>query len=234
MKQLNPRFFPTSLQDQAAWCNNFAIQFAILATILGFRDFIGGVNADSAAMQKLAAVAIQLKAYRQAVQQYRTTILYGSIGQTTPEFPALPAYGIPDTVPTGMFERFDILVKQIRLSPTYTEEIGALLGIIPANRPALPTEDLQPLVKMLAMPGSTVQVSFVRGNTDGVMLQTKIDKAENWSDSGRFFTSPIQLPIPENPTGLPRSVQVRARYIEGNAAVGQFSPVVMTSTQPEG
>ena len=234
MKQLNPRFYPTSLQEQAAWWLNFAIQFALVAEALGFKDSIVIVNSNSAAIQKLAAISVQLKAYRQAVQQFRATILYGLIGQPTPDFPALPSYGVPDVVPTGMFERLDILVKQIRLSPAYTEEIGALLGIIPANRPALPTEDLQPTVKMIAMPGSNVQVTFVRGTTDGVMLQTKLDKSENWSDIGRYYTSPINIPIPENPTGLPRSVQVRARFIEGNAAVGQFSPVVSTSTQPEG
>ncbi|HMT06756.1 MAG TPA: hypothetical protein PKA82_02050 [Pyrinomonadaceae bacterium] len=233
MKQLNPRFCPTSLQAQAGWFENFATQFAIVADALGFRNSVAAVNSDAAVVEKLAAIQTQLKAYRQAVRQYRITILTGDVGQPTPEFPALPTYGVPEVVPTGIYERMDTLIKQIKLAPTYTEEIGALLGIIPSNRPTPPPEDMQPTLKMVAMPGSSVQVTFVRGNTDGVMLQTKLDKAENWSDSGRYFTSPIELPIPENPTGLPRSVQVRARYIEGNAAVGQFSPVVSASTQPE-
>ena len=234
MKQLNPRIVPTSLQEQAAWFSNFSIQFALVANALGFRDSGVSATADAAVVQKLAAVQVQLKAYRQAVRQYRITILTGDVGQPTPEFAALPAYGSPDVVATGIYERTDTLIKQIKLAPTYTEEIGALLGIIPANRPALPVEDLQPIVRMISMPGSAVQVTFVRGTTDGVMLQTKLDKSETWTDSGRYYSSPINVPIPANPTGLPRSVQVRARYIEGNEAVGQFSPVVSASTQPEG
>ena len=235
MKQLNPRIVPSSLQDQAAWLDNLATQFIKVAADLGFTNAdVESVSNDNKALTKLAVVQVQLKAYRQAVRQYRITILTGMLGQTTPEFPALPTYGVPEVVPTGMFERIDILIKKIRLSPAYTEEIGALLGIIPASRPTPPPEDLQPIVRMIAMPGSAVQVTFVRGTTDGVMLQTKLDKSETWTDSGRYYSSPINVPIPANPTGLPRSVQVRARYIEGNEAVGQFSPVVSASTQPEG
>jgi len=233
MKQLNPRFFPGSLQEQAAWYSNFSIQFALVAAVLGLADEMRSVTADAAVIQKLANVAVQLKAYRNAVLQFRTTILTGSLGAPVPEFPALPSYGTPEVVSVGMFERLDILIKKIRLSAAYTEEIGALLGIIPANRPVPPPADLQPDIKIAALPGSSVQVSFKRYNTNGVVIQTKLDKAEDWTDSGRYYTSPINLDIPQNPTGLPRAVAVRARYIDGNTAVGQFSPVVSTSTQPE-
>ena len=134
---------------------------------------------------------------------------------------------------TGIFERLDNLVGRIRLSEGYTPEIGAALGILPAQPSApIPADDLQPSLKALAMPGSVVQVSFIRGNTNGVALETRVDNADTWSDAGRFYSSPASLVIPENAQGLPRAVQMRARFIDGNTPVGQFSATISTSTQP--
>lgn len=91
---------------------------------------------------------------------------------------------------------------------------------------------MQPALKTVSLPGSVVQVKFVRGTTDGVVLETKVDNADTWSDAGRFFSSPAELVIPQNAQNLPRAVQVRARFVEGNSPVGQFSDIVTTATQP--
>lgn len=68
--------------------------------------------------------------------------------------------------------------------------------------------------------------------TNGVVFETKIDNAASWSDAGRFYASPADLHIPENPSGLPRSVQIRARYVEGDEPVGLYSAVDTVSTTP--
>ncbi len=236
MKQLNPRWYKTTIQEEAAWWENFDTQFAIVAASLGFRgNETATVAADAAVVVKLATVSVQLKAYRRAVTQYQNTILTGAIGSATPAFPALPTYGEAAPVPTGIYARLNNLVTAIRISPGYNEEIAALLGILPSSRPLPPVDDLQPVVKMTAMPGSTMQVTFTRGNTAGVLVQTKLDKAETWDDAGRYYSSPAEIVVPKNAAGLPRSVQVRARYVEGrgNLLVGQFSDVVSAATQPE-
>ena len=90
----------------------------------------------------------------------------------------------------------------------------------------------QPVLKVAALPGSVVEVKFVRGLMDGIALEMQVDNSDTWSDAGRFFTSPASLTIPQNAQNLPRSLKVRARYIEGNTPVGQFSSVVSTATQP--
>ncbi len=236
MKQLNPRWYPTTIQEQAAWWQNFERQFSIVAASLGFRTGEPAiVTADAAVVIQLAAVAIQLKAYRRAVTQFQNTILTGSLGSTTPSFPALPTYGEAAPVPTGIYSRLNNLVTAIRIAPAYNEEIAALLGILPSSKPVPPVDDLQPVVKMTAMPGSTMQITFTRGNTAGVLIQTKLDKAETWDDAGRYYSSPAEIVVPKNVAGFPRSVQVRARYVEGkgNQLVGQFSDVVSAATQPE-
>ncbi len=91
--------------------------------------------------------------------------------------------------------------------------MGALLGILPSGSSSVSPIDLKPVIKAVALPGSVVLVSFVRGNTDGATVETKLDNG-TWSDAGRYFKSPAQLPIPQNSDNLPRAVQVRARYVE--------------------
>ena len=82
------------------------------------------------------------------------------------------------------------------------------------------------------MPGSVVNVSFKKKFTNGIAVEIKVDNAATWSDAGKHWASPAQLVIPENAQNLPRSVQVRARYVEGNTAVGQYSQTATVATQP--
>lgn len=135
-------------------------------------------------------------------------------------------------MPTGIFERLDNLVKRIRVAPNYTPEIGALLGIIPQSPSRPAPEDLQPTIKATAMPGSVVNVKFVRGGMSGVLIETQIDNSGTWSSVGQFSVSPATITIPENPQNLPRYVQVRARYFDKDEPVGLISQVDSVSTLP--
>jgi hypothetical protein len=230
--KLSNRYFPTSLQEQAAWCQNFSANAAVVGASVGLTaGEITSIQDDNSVIQFVASVAVELDAYRHAVQQYRTIILEGNIGEPTPIFPAALALGLPEVVPAGIWERYDGFIKRIRVAPAYTLEIGALLGIIPSGSGPSPENEMQPSLTPTSLPNSVLQVKFVRGNTDGVVIETNLDNG-SWSEAGRFFKSPANLAIPENPQGLPRSVQLRARYVDGNTPVGQFSPTVTIATQP--
>lgn len=227
------KWFPTSLQERAAWFDNFNIQFGTVGASLGFTAAdVTSVGNDNQIVQFVATAAVELEAYREAVRQYRLIMLEGKIGETVPAFPANPTFAPPTGIPTGIFERLDNRVKRIRTSANYTAEIGALFGIIPVKPTPVPPDQMQPKLKAIAMPGSVVQVSFVRGLTDGVAIEMKLDNGA-WADAGRFFKSPAEITVPQNAQSLPRSVQLRARYVEGNTAIGQFSAVVSTATQSE-
>ena len=93
-------------------------------------------------------------------------------------------------------------------------------------------DEMQPKLKAVSMPGSVVQVKFTRGQMDGVVNETKLDNAETWTETGRYFTLPAELVIPTNAQNLPRSVQMRARYVEGNTPVGLYSQVDTVATLP--
>ena len=229
------KWFPTSIQERAVWYANFASKFSTVGVSLGFSEAdLTAVESDSSIVQFLAFTSGELANFRSAVRQYRTIITEGEIGAPTPAFPANISFVLPTVVPTGIFERLDNIVKRVRVAPNYTAEIGALLGIIPAGPAPQPESGLKPTLAATPMPGNVVEVKFVRGNTDGVVIETKIDNAETWSEAGRYFSSPANLSIPVNPEKLPRAVQIRARYVDKDTLVGQYSFAVTTATQPAG
>lgn len=226
-------WFPTSLQERAAWLDNFANQFAILAVPLGFTAATAtAVSDDNEAFQFCASQTVEVEAFARAFRAYRQTLTEGEIGGRPPAYPANPTTVPPNTVGAGLFERLDELVRQIRVSSNYTPEIGALLGIVPESTVRPAPEDMQPELKVSTLPGSVVQVKFVRGYSSGIVLETKLDNSDNWTNVGIFPASPAVVVVPQNAENLPRSVQIRARYVEGNSPVGQFSPIVTTATQP--
>jgi hypothetical protein len=226
------KWFPSSLQDRAAWFENFSAQFADVAVLLGFvASDVTAVTADNAAMQLMAGAAVTLDAHADAIRQFRIVLTEGNIGDPTPLWPNDMAFGDPVTPATGIFERLDNLVKRIRVAPSYTAEIGGLLGIIPKKGDDLVADELKPSLKAAAMPGNVVQVDFVRGKTDGVQIETLIDGNGGWTSSGKFFKSPAVLNIPDG-TGNPHAVQIRARYVMGNDAVGLNSDIIQVVTTP--
>lgn len=227
-------WFPASLAERAAWFANFSSKFGDLATHLGFLPAdVTAVSNDNDVIQFAFIQGNDADDYADAARQYRKIVTEGNIGEPTPVWPAVPVPGatVP-AVPTGIFERLDDLVKRIRVAPSYTDDDGVLLGINGKTPESTPPDQLQPSLKLKAMPGNVIEIDFVRAKSDGIEVQTKIDKEDNWSNAGRFFKSPAALTITANGQGLPRAVQVRARYLEGNNAVGQYSDIVETSTQP--
>src|SRR5690349_15322057 len=118
------RWFPTTLQDRAAWFENFANQFATVAVPLGFTTAdLTAAQDDSTCVQGLATAAVTIEAYASAVRHYRITVTEGAIGEPTPSFPN-PINPEPLTLPpAGIFQRLIELVDRIRAAPAYTNEI---------------------------------------------------------------------------------------------------------------
>jgi hypothetical protein len=230
------KWFPSSLQDRAAWYGNFYNNLAAgtptLGSTLGLSaGDITTISDDNEAMTFCAASTTYLDSFIDAFRQYRKTVTEGEIGDPSPVVPTFIPLAASPAAPTGIYERLDNFVKRIRVAPAYTPEIGALLAIIPTKSEDLVETEMKPALKPASMPGSVVEVQFVRGKADGVQIETKTDGSAGWNSEGKFLKSPITLNIPDG-NGMPHSVQLRARYFIGNDMVGLYSEIYTVVTTP--
>lgn len=230
--RLNNRWAPAGLQELAAWFENFSTNMQTLGASLGFSTAeLAAIDADAVMLTQLAANDIASRTYVDGVRAYRKIITEGDIGDPAPVFPTDFTNPPTTAVAPGLFERLDRNVTRVRAAANYTNEIGEVLDIIPSRSDDIAVVDLKPVLKASTQPGNVVEVSFVRGKTDGVEIETMVDGTGGWVSSGRYLKSPAVLNVP-NGTGAPRAVQIRARFVDGNLAVGQNSDTVNVVTTP--
>lgn len=229
----NPAYFPTNLPARAGWYENFAAQALATGSQYNLTNAeIQQIQDDNDVIQFLANAAVTLDNYAEAVRQYRKVITEGNIGDPTPNLPANIVLNLPTVIPTGMFERLVDYVERIKAAANYTSETGATYGIIPQG----PGSEFNPAEEIVVIetgvqPGNKVIVTFTRGKSDGIRVETAIDKGD-WASQGNFMKSPIVIDVPQNANQLPRSVQVRARYLDGNTPVGDWSDIKTVQTIP--
>jgi hypothetical protein len=228
-------WFPQGIQERAAWFLNFYTQLVKIADALNVSaDKVKVVQDDNSVMQFLADADVQVKAYDKAARQYRKIITEGNIGDNTPEFPAAPALALPIVVTTGIFERLDKLVKQIRDADAYTAETGALLGILPVQQVKIPLAELKPTITAAPLPSGykfTVETSKLGASAFKVQIR-RMD-SELWTDIGFGTKSPIEATLP-NPTapGQVERIQARVILMENNQPVGTPSDPAYVNVNP--
>lgn len=227
------RWFPTNFAARADWFKNFNTQFAALAAGLGFKPAdVTAVDNDNDVMQFLAGVVVEMKAYEDAVRQYRIIITESKVGEMTPMFPADPSMTLPQVIPTGIFERLNKLVGRIRVAPTYADEIGAMLGIIPAQPTPFPNT-IKPIIKCSpSFEAYRFKANVTRMGMDGFRIQIRRMDSEVWTDEGFGTTSPLEISIAPTTPGQPERFQVRAILLKRNTPVGQPSDPVYVTVNP--
>ncbi len=184
-------------------------------------------------MQFLASAETQLKAYQDAVRQYRILMTEGDVGDPTVAFPALPGYGTPTGVPRGLFERLDSIVKRARVTPAYTEEIGALLGIIPTSPSRPLPEDLKPaIVASASFNDYKFDVNVTRLGMTAYKVQIQRSGASTWQDVAFATNNPSQVTVTPTTPGEPERVLVRAVLLDKNQPVGIPSDPTFVTVNP--
>jgi hypothetical protein len=226
-------WFPARLQDRAAWYFNFHANFVPVAVTLGVGADIITVNDDNTNMQFLAATAVAIEAYQDAIRQNRLILTEGDIGDPTPGFPDPPTFTPPGGSPTGIFERLDNLVKRIRVAPAYTDEIGAALGIIPSSPEPPPLSGLKPVIKASeSYAGYKFNVDVTRLGMPSFKIQIQKSGSEAWTDVAFATNNPVEVTITPTTPGQPERILVRAVLMKSNAPVGEPSDPTYVTANP--
>ncbi len=227
-------WFHSSLQDRAAWFQNFSDNFQAVGGTLGFLPAVmTQVANDNEDFQFAAASTVTITAYAKAFRLWRKTVTEGNVGDPAAQFPANVALAPPNQVPTGIFERLDELVQRIRVAPNYTPEIGGLLGIIPQSPNRPPAEDLKPTIKVTSSDGNyTFTMNATRYGLPAYKVQVQRSGQTSWVDSG--FSTDKSFTVTVSPTtpGQPERVLVRAVLLQNSLPVGIPSDPAFVTVNP--
>ena len=201
-------WFPTSLQDRAAWFQNFMDKFLpALATSLGFsaaeRSAIEDDNTD---FQAIAATQLAADNFMAALRQFRISLTEDPVGTPAPVFPPSGFAAPPIGVPAGIFQRLVENVERIRAAPAYTDETGASLGILPSKPGPTPEGDLKPSIKTeVAEMGYKFTAKVGRSGQPAFKLQIQREGSSAWTDAGVSTSSSIEYTVVPTTPGQPRS-----------------------------
>lgn len=228
------RWFPTNRTERAAWFRNFADRFSELGLSLGFTQAeIDSVNADNAVLQFSATAIIMLEAQMQAAREFDRLVTGGPNNGGPSEFPQQILPPAPPMVTTGIFARLEFLVRRIRVSPTYTETAGALLGINRSNDRLERPEQFVPKIK--AAPAANpyaMTVSCAVRHFNGFEVSVSRRGSAVWESAGLYSSSPATVTIKPTTPDIPEVINVRVRMLEGFAPISQFSSIATVTVSP--
>jgi hypothetical protein len=232
-------WFPQSMQERAAWFQNFATQFAAVGLSLGSTaPEIAAVEDDNTCLQDLASGQVELDAYKDAVRQYRINVTEGAVGEPTPAFPAGIDVTPAELRPTGIFQRLIELVDRIRAATAYTDEIGALLGIIPSasgsgSGLAGGGDDLKPVIKASAsFSDYKFSVNVTRLGQEAFKIQIQRSGSDVWTDAAFATSNPCEVVANPTTPGQPERILVRAILLSHNEPIGQPSDAAFVTVNP--
>lgn len=229
------RWFPSGLQDRAAWFQNFYEKFSDVATSLGFSaGTVTSLELDNQIMQFLADTSVQMDSYKRAFTKFLEIITQGAIGTPIPMFPANPNFVLPAEVQTGIFERLNDLVARIRVAPNYTDEIGALLGILPTETGSISPEDVKPTIEAFAAQNDyhfSIVVSN-RAKADSWEVEILREAAVKWQNVKTATGKSVDVEIQPTVEGKPERIQTRVQLIKSNEPYGQPSDPTFVTLNP--
>lgn len=230
IKRPRKKFLPQTLEALAPWFSNFALKFDQFAVGLGFAlTDVQSVNNDNLVVQWLLDAEEAFEANMDGFRNFRDGTLYGEKNDPAPVEPVTVLPATPAILTTSIIARLVKLVERIQLSDTYTDDIGAQLGILGTEPDSIAPENWKPVLKVKAVPGNQIQVEFVRGDASGILLEMENDGLDTWTEAGKFFGSPAILTVNGN---APQAVNLRGRFLQKNDAVGNYSDTVNVVTNP--
>ena len=230
---------PRADNELMVWLNNFSDSFSTQATALGFTEAdVNSVRADAAMLNYL--VGDVLPSYQSALQArtaYKALIKDGPVGSPGGALPAAPSTGAaPAVVAPGIVPRLRQLIARIKVAPGYNDSIGLALGIVETETRgpggSATIADAKPTAKAAALAGSQVRIEFSKGGFDGVQIESRRAGEQGWQSLGTDNYSPFLDARPPVEAGKPEVREYRLRYVQRDAAVGDWSDIITATTRP--
>jgi hypothetical protein len=227
-------YFPDDIQSICEWLENWKIEFAAVASGLGFSapEVTAVVNDANWALYSCRS-ASDADSFASAWVEFRERLLYGdpnnpvgsTPGTTTPTAPATP----PPLL--GVVTRIRSTVKRIKGSPSYTPAMGEALRIQQSSAP-VDVDAAKPNLRVKPLPMFGADLRWPRRSFSGVILESLRDGENGWTNLGVKTGSVFVDNRPPLVPNKPEVRQYRTIYVKNDVPVGQWSDVVSATVQP--
>lgn len=233
MKRQN--YYPSRINDQIPWLQNFATKLPGYETTLG----LNGATVDANVAGCLYAAYV-LGQWLPAVRAFGPTsteamdLLLSGSGPSVQPLPPFTPPPLPTgvvAVPPGVLTRLFDLVANIKTATGYTDTIGDDLQII---GPEDGTTHDAPDLKVTAQAGTTFQnalLRFIKYGHMGVYIESRRNNGP-WE----FLTIDTESPyLDERPLltpGTPEVREYRARFWDKGTPNGEWTDVVKVTLAP--
>lgn len=223
-------YLPKTKTERMDWLNNFSVQLAQYSATFGFTQEEMDDISISSQWYSYAVLTLDNagRVFDKAITAFADELDTDSpqTNAQTPVFnpPSPPTLGIK----TGIFNRVIALVdKKILPSEFLTPAIKTQLGLDPIA-PSAPTA---PNLKVpVAMPNGQVELSFSRGGSPMVIIESRRNGGD-WELLDKVASTHYLDTRPNLVAGVSESREYRIRYSNGSTGIGQYSNVRSVATQ---
>lgn len=226
-------WLPGTEAARLVWLQNFVLKLALYVGQAGITaGDVTLANSWLATYQWILSRSEQIKTVAQDVNTWKDVYANGPEGEPLGPFPIAPLYpAVPPlfTPIAGMFPQIVHLAERIKNTTGYTTPMGEDLGIEP---PVTTPAFLDPVFTALALPNSEVRLEWVKGTSDGVLVEGQRAGETTWTLLGTDRFSPFLDGRPPLVAGQPEVRRYRMRYLDGDEPVGNYSAVVTVTTVP--
>ena len=228
-------WLPRTLPELAAWFVNFAKQFGEFHAALGF------TAAENTSVQNDLATVVWLnnaievnEANSAGLRSFRDQTLYGEKNDAAPPAPTTDLPAPPAALTASIIQRIDNLKERILLADNYTDDIGALLGIVAPPSQSVAEAEVKPTLS--AFPANEgYDFAVVVGNrakSDQNDLQFRALNQEKWESLLRFTGKSADAQYKPTPEGQPVKIELRVQLYRKNEKYGQPSDAVYVTLNP--
>lgn len=218
-------YLPKREPERVIWINNFAAKLALYNVALGIT---APELTAVVAMSKIYAYVIGLieisKTYTQQLTEFKNILSFAPVGAVLGPLPVLTPPLAPPLTQAGIFTYISALVQRMKASTSYTTAMGEDMKIIGDETTFVP-DDFVPDLKGKAMPGF-VDLKFVKDQTDGMNIYTRLQGAPAWTFLGLDTHSPYHDTRPLAAPGTPENREYRCRGVLHDVEIGQWSETV--------
>lgn len=222
----NHGFQPSGDPALVIWTNNFDTNLGSVAAAAGITpDEVTGMHKDALYFQYVVNMQESFTQYMHTIVQYKNLVKHAVAQQSLGALPAVPVLGTaPEAVAEGIFDRVGKLIKRIKASANYNDNMGQLLGIV-APVTVIDTALLQPVLKVKIDAGRP-RIKTVKGNAEALDLY--VDRKDG---AGYVFLCRLikfnYIDIASLPANtLFAEWDYKGMYVIGNNPVGLMSAVV--------